>query len=63
MSTDTTDTANVKGASIQVTGRDLSWYQVDSSVIDEAARKLLINYSGIPPENIGKHVDAIVSHS
>jgi len=59
MSTNTTEVANVKGASIQVTGRDLTWYQVDSSVIDEAARKLLINYSGISPENIGKHVDAI----
>lgn len=41
--------------------KDLSSYTVDSSSIDDNARNLLINYSGIPAEEVGPHVDAIVS--
>lgn len=43
-----------------VTTRELTFYDVDSSAIDDNARKLLINYSGIPEEEVGPHVDAIV---
>lgn len=46
-----------------VTTRDLGFYEVDSSAIDDNARKLLINYSGIPKEKVGPHVDAIVRRS
>jgi len=42
-----------------VSGRDLSFYQIDASSIEENARKLLVNYSGLAPEEVNKHVDAI----
>lgn len=50
------DAAELKHA----TTRDLAFYEVDSSAIDNEARKLLTNYSGIPKEEVGPHVDAIV---
>ncbi|KAE9965456.1 hypothetical protein EG328_009650 [Venturia inaequalis] len=40
---------------------DLALYKLDSSAIGNNARKLLINYSGIPEEEVGPHVDAIVA--
>jgi hypothetical protein len=46
-----------------VAARELSFYTVDSSSIEESARNLLINYSGLTLEEVGPHVDAIVSRS
>jgi hypothetical protein len=46
-----------------VVNRKLSFYTVDSSTIDENARALLIKHSGLAPDEVGPHVDAIVSHS
>ncbi|QDS74521.1 hypothetical protein FKW77_007383 [Venturia effusa] len=41
------------------TPRDLDFYEVDSSSIDDSARRLLIDYSGFTKEEVGPHVDAI----
>lgn len=44
-----------------VSGTDINFYGVDASTIDENARKLLIDYAGVSPENVESHVDAVVS--
>jgi hypothetical protein len=44
-----------------VSGRELSFYEVDASTIDDAARKLLVNYANIAPRDVESHVDAVVS--
>jgi hypothetical protein len=44
-----------------IAARELSFYTVDSSAIEDNARNLLIHYSGLAPEEVGPHVDAIVS--
>jgi len=46
-------------ASTEISARDLEWYEVDASIIDEAARKLMIDYAGIAPNNVNEHVDAV----
>ena len=40
---------------------DVGWYEVDASCISDHARKLLENWSEIPPDQIYNHVNAIVS--
>lgn len=41
---------------------NIGWYQIDASCIGEDARKLLEDWSGIPPDKINGHVDEIVGH-
>lgn len=45
----------------EVSGRDLAFYDVDAkSSLDDSARKLIVNYARVAPENVDKHVDAVV---
>jgi hypothetical protein len=47
--------------STKVTGRDLSFYNIDAkSTLDDAARKLIIDYAGVATGDVDKHVDAVV---
>lgn len=39
----------------------LSWYEIDASIISDDARKLLENWSEIPPDEVNEHVDDVVS--
>jgi len=55
-----TETTTKDGDDTQVTGRELSFYEVDASVIDNAARKLLIEYAEVGPEDVDSHVDTVV---
>jgi hypothetical protein len=43
-----------------ISGRELSFYEIDASTIDDAARKLLVNYAGVAPNDVESHVDAVV---
>jgi hypothetical protein len=56
MATDTDKLGDDSG----ISGRELSFYEVDASTIDEAARKLIVGYAGVAPENVERHVDAVV---
>jgi hypothetical protein len=56
MATDTTHSPKHD----RVDARRLSFYEVDASTIDDAARKLVINYAGVAPEDVEKHIDAVV---
>jgi len=42
---------------------NVGWYEVDASRISDNGRKLLENWSEIPPNQINNHVNEIVSYS
>ncbi|KAF2428676.1 hypothetical protein EJ08DRAFT_592157 [Tothia fuscella] len=51
---------NVSAIEGNVTGRDLSFYNVNArQTLDDAARKLIINYAGVAPEKVDEHVEAV----
>jgi hypothetical protein len=56
MTTDTTQNPEHD----RVDARQLSFYEIDASTIDDAARKLVINYAGVAPKDVEKHIDAVV---
>jgi hypothetical protein len=55
-----TDKPHEEGRDQSLSGRELSFYEIDASTIDDAARKLIINYAGVAPEDVEAHIDAVV---
>jgi len=57
--------AETKGYAIftGILPNDVGWYEVDPSCISHHARKLLENWSEIPPDQVDSHVNAIVMKS
>lgn len=42
--------------------KDLSWYEIKpETAVGEKARKLLVDWSKIPPDQVDAHVEKIVS--